>query len=634
MRAQDPYGFPGTGETMTQAGPLTPRFATGAGPQAVLPSAREWSLFDAAASRQIEQSALAACPPHALMAAAGLGVARLMLAVAPQARRVQVWAGPGNNGGDGLVAARHLHQAGLEVAVNLLGDVRNGPADAQHALAQARQAGVRILCGLERPWADDRPADALIDALLGLGSRRTPEGDIAAAVLRLQRPGVPVLAVDLPTGLCSDTGRLLGDTAVAATHTLSLLTLKPGLFTAMGRSFAGRVWFDSLAVDTGAVAASAHLSGPQTLCKLLPCRNPAQHKGSFGDVLVLGGAAGMGGAALLAASAALTAGAGRVYLARLDGDTAPSAARPELMPRSLDEALAPDFLARCTVVCGCGGGTAVQAVLPGVMANAARLVLDADALNALAADAGLRQAMAARSKAGAPTVLTPIRWKPPGCWASRPLRSRPSASTAPKSWRINTAPASCSRGRARSSPHPGEHRWSIPPATPGWAVPVPATCWRAGWAGCGRRRAANKASRPLPPASGCTVRLLSWQMPEPCACRCAPPTWSKRWRLRCLWATEPGQRLVRAFAGWAARPCLLAGEPRAATALARPALAARSRVCTAFNSSLGAPLAVDLDLLLRTTSASVSPSRTRRKSILRPSKSTRLTCTRTREPTA
>ena len=407
MRAQDPYGFPGTGETMTQAGPLTPRLATGAGPQAVLPSAREWSLFDAAASRQIEQSALAASPPHSLMATAGLGVARLMLAVAPQARRVQVWAGPGNNGGDGLVAARHLHQAGLEVAVNLLGDVRHGPADAQHALAQARQAGVRILSGLERPWADDRPANALIDALLGLGSRRAPEGDIAAAVLRLQNPGVPVLAVDLPTGLCGDTGRMLGDTAVVATHTLSLLTLKPGLFTAMGRSFAGRVWFDGLAVDTGAVAASAHLSGPQTLRKLLPCRNPAQHKGSFGDVLVLGGAAGMGGAAQLAASAALTAGAGRVYLARLDGDTAPSAPRPELMPRSLDEALAPDFLARCTVVCGCGGGAAVQAVLPGVMAIAARLVLDADALNALAADAGLRQAMQARSTAGAPTVLTP-----------------------------------------------------------------------------------------------------------------------------------------------------------------------------------------------------------------------------------
>ena len=392
---------------MTQPSLSVCRPAVRYGPQAVLPSVHNWPLFDATASRHIEQAALAASAPHALMAAAGLGVARLTLAVAPLARRVQVWAGPGNNGGDGLVAARHLHQAGLEVAVNLLGDASPGPADAQQALAQARQAGVRIINGLDRPWADDRPADALIDALLGLGSRRAPEGDIAVAVLRMQQPSVPVLAVDLPTGLCGDTGRLLGDTAVRATHTLSLLTLKPGLFSAMGRDFAGRIWFDGLGVDTARVAASATLSGPETLCTLLPGRRHAQHKGSFGDVLVLGGAPGMGGAALLAASAALTAGAGRVYLARLDGECAPSAARPELMPRSVGDVLGPDFLARCTVVCSCGGGPDMRAVLPAVIAHSARLVLDADALNAVAADVDLRVALVQRGKAGAPTVLTP-----------------------------------------------------------------------------------------------------------------------------------------------------------------------------------------------------------------------------------
>ena len=322
---------------MTQRGLLALRLATGNGPQAVLPSVRGWSLFDAAASRRIEQAALAASAPHALMAAAGLGVARLALAVVPQARRIQVWAGPGNNGGDGLVAARHLHQAGLEVAVNLLGDASRLPADAQHALTQARQAGVRIIGGLAPPWFDGRPADALIDALLGLGSRRAPDGEIADGVLRMQQPGVPVLAVDLPTGLCGDTGRLLGDAAVVATHTLSLLTLKPGLFTAMGRDFAGRIWFDGLGVDTGAEPASATLSGPETL----------------------------------------------------------------------HDALLPDFLAHCTVVCGCGGGPAVRAVLPAAILHSARLVLDADALNALAADAGLRAALVQRGKAGAPTVLTP-----------------------------------------------------------------------------------------------------------------------------------------------------------------------------------------------------------------------------------
>ena len=178
---------------MTLTGLLALRLNADNGPQAVLPSARGWSLFDTAASRRIEQAALAASAPHALMAAAGVAVARLALAVAPQARRIQVWAGPGNNGGDGLVAARHLHQAGLEVAVSLVGDASRLPADAQHALTQARQAGVRIIGGPAPPWFDGRPADALIDALLGLGSRRAPEGDIAVAVLRLQQPGVPVL---------------------------------------------------------------------------------------------------------------------------------------------------------------------------------------------------------------------------------------------------------------------------------------------------------------------------------------------------------------------------------------------------------------------------------------------------------
>jgi hydroxyethylthiazole kinase-like uncharacterized protein yjeF len=407
MQAQHPCALPWSGETMTQPGRLALQRAAGNGPQAVLPSGRGWPLFDAAASRQIEQAALAASAPQALMAAAGLSVARLTLAAVPQARRVQVWAGPGNNGGDGLVAARHLHQAGLVVAVNLLGDVGRLPADAQHALAQARQAGVHIINGLEQPWSDGQPTDALIDALLGLGTHRAPDGDIADAVLRLQQPGVPVLAVDLPTGLCGDTGRLLGRAAVVATHTLALLTLKPGLFTALGRDFAGRIWFDGLGLDTGALPASARLSGPDLLHTLLPSRSHAQHKGSFGDVLVLGGASGMGGAALLAASAALTAGAGRIYLARLDGDIAPSPGRPELMPRSLNEALAPDLLARCTVVCGCGGGHAVRAVLPAVILHAARLVLDADALNALAADADLRAALVQRGQSAAPTVLTP-----------------------------------------------------------------------------------------------------------------------------------------------------------------------------------------------------------------------------------
>jgi hydroxyethylthiazole kinase-like uncharacterized protein yjeF len=374
------------------------------GPQPVLPSCRSWALHGTAASRRIEQAALAAAAPHALMARAGLGVARLALAVAPAARSVWVAAGPGNNGGDGLVAARHLQAAGWGVRVSLLGDAERLPADARHALQQAREAGVAISDSLP---GDDSAADLAIDALLGLGSRRAPEGALAEAVRRLNAGRAPVLAVDLPTGLCSDTGRRLGDDCVVAAHTLSLLTLKPGLFTAQGRDHAGRVWLDALGLAPPDEPATATLSGPDTLARLLPVRAHAQHKGSFGDVLVLGGAAGMGGAVLLAARAALTAGAGRTYLARLDGDATPDPQRPELMPRRLDQALAPQLLRHCTVVCGCGGGDAVREHLPGVLAHAARLVLDADALNAVAADAALSAALQARAAQGRPSVLTP-----------------------------------------------------------------------------------------------------------------------------------------------------------------------------------------------------------------------------------
>jgi len=373
----------------------------------VLPSRCNWPLFDAAASKRIELAALAATAPHALMARAGLGVARLALALAPQARRIWVLAGPGNNGGDGLVAARHLHQQGLAVRVSLVGDAGRMPADALDALAQARLAGVMIHSGPDNPWPEDQPVDSTIDALLGLGASRPPEGAIAEAVRRLLACAAPVLAVDLPTGLCGDTGRRLGELAVVASHTLSLLTLKPGLFTGQGRDHAGRVWFDGLGLADTIEPATAGLAGPQTLRALLPMRAHAQHKGSFGDVLVLGGAAGMGGAALLAARAALTAGAGRVYLARLEDNLAPDPVRPELMPRSVQAALDPALLARSTVVCGCGGGEAVRIVLPTVLAHAARLVLDADGLNAVAADAGLRAALVNRAARGLPSVLTP-----------------------------------------------------------------------------------------------------------------------------------------------------------------------------------------------------------------------------------
>jgi hydroxyethylthiazole kinase-like uncharacterized protein yjeF len=370
------------------------------GPVFVAPDRGPWPLHDAAASRAAEAAALAGAAPHALMQQAGLAVARLALATAPHARTITVWAGPGNNGGDGLVAARHLHGAGKAVRVLLLGDERRLPADAAQALSVARDAGVAITAALDD--IAGMPADLAVDALLGLGTRRAPEGHIAAAIGRLNGGPAPVLAVDLPSGLHPDTGQPLGGMAVCAAATLSLLTLKPGLFTAAGRDHAGTVWLDTLGAVAGGTTAT--LAGPPAW----PGRAHAAHKGSFGDVAVVGGAPGMTGAAWLAARAALAAGAGRVHASLLDVQ-APllDAARPELMGRSRWWLSPPDVLAATTVVCGCGGGSLVREALPPLLSHAGRLVLDADALNAIAADSLLQSLLRARAGRGRPTVLTP-----------------------------------------------------------------------------------------------------------------------------------------------------------------------------------------------------------------------------------
>ena len=373
--------------------------------QRILPLAHELPLFDVAQTRALEQRAAAALSAHALMRRAGEAVARLALAIAPHADRVWIAAGPGNNGGDGLEAAIHLLRAGKAVELSLVGDPAALPADAQEALARAQAAGVRIERGGPQPFEAPQLA---IDALLGIGASRAPQGDLAESIRRLNALACPVLAIDLPSGLHAGTGQTLGEDAVTATHTLAMLTLKPGLFTGAGRDHAGSVWLDTLGCDAPGEAPCAWLSGIDG--GRASVRRHAQHKGSFGDVAVVGGARGMAGAATLAARAAHAAGAGRVYVELLD-DSASAAAldplRPELMFRHGWSRGAPTSIAHATVVCGCGGGDAVRGPLPRLLGLAARLVLDADALNALAADASLVTLLRARAARGAATVLTP-----------------------------------------------------------------------------------------------------------------------------------------------------------------------------------------------------------------------------------
>jgi ADP-dependent NAD(P)H-hydrate dehydratase / NAD(P)H-hydrate epimerase len=383
-------------------------------PGRLLQSPADVPLFDDATTRRIEQRAAAGLPAHALMARAGVALLRLARAVAPNARTAWIAAGPGNNGGDGLVLATWLQRAGVAVSVTLVGHAagRALPPDAAWALAEARAAGVALRDDV--PGAAELGAVELgVDALLGVGQARAPEGALAAAVAALNALRAPVLSVDAPTGLSTDSGRQLGDAVVRAAHTLTLLTAKTGLFTASGREVAGEPWFDDLGIaPLAGEAPVAVLTGEASVVALLPRRRHRANKGSFGDVHVAGGATGMVGASLLAAHAASLAGAGRVLVHAHSSDAGgmlPVDVRhPELMLRPMAElrsALRDNR--KATVVAGCGGGDDVIAELPGCLSNAGRLVLDADALNAIARDTGLRALLRTRGSRGFATILTP-----------------------------------------------------------------------------------------------------------------------------------------------------------------------------------------------------------------------------------
>lgn len=324
------------------------------------------------------------------MERAGLAVAQFAMAMAPHAQVVWIPCGPGNNGGDGYKAAKHLKRWGKTPIVTRLQSSKALPTDAAIAYQEAVAAGV--------VFADTVPEqyDLCIDALFGIGQVRHFDGLCSAWIQQINSRVAPVVAIDIPSGLDADTGT--GAPLYVRAHcTLSLLTLKPGLFTADGRDACGDIWFNSL--ETSAPAhACAQLNRP-------PHRDDRAHnthKGSYGDVCVIGGSSGMTGAALLAARAALHGGAGRVYVGLLAPTTTHlDSGQPELMFRD-PLTLAIESMA---VVAGCGGGDAIHTHLPRVLAQAKRLVLDADALNAIAQDATLQDLLAAR--VANTTVLTP-----------------------------------------------------------------------------------------------------------------------------------------------------------------------------------------------------------------------------------
>lgn len=368
-------------------------------------------LHSVAAIRSIEEAALRTLPPFTLMQRAGKAAAAFaleLLADVDGMPPVLVLAGPGNNGGDALEAASLLAHARCDVTVLMASDATRLPADAHRAYLHAAASHIAFL-GPEQYDAIARTDWALvIDGLFGIGLARPLSGLWRQLVETVNVLPAPVLSLDVPSGLDADTGTVVGGAdgiAVRATHTLTFIGDKPGLHTCDGRDHAGAVSVACLDIAQASVAAaspSMALNGIAAFASTLRRRPHNSHKGSYGDVVVLGGAAGMSGAAILSARAAAKCGAGRVHVASMAADLVYDSQQPELMCRA---AATIDFIDK-TVVAGPGMGTSRDAhdLLARAIAADTPLVLDADALNLIAEEPALQQKLKSHR---APALLTP-----------------------------------------------------------------------------------------------------------------------------------------------------------------------------------------------------------------------------------
>ncbi|WP_425433852.1 NAD(P)H-hydrate dehydratase [Nitrosovibrio tenuis] len=366
------------------------------------------AIYTTAEIREIEQLAASLPSPPALMEKAGLAAAEIARDKLLTHDRVSVLvlAGPGNNGGDAFVAARHLRAWWFKVTLVFTGERAGLSADAQRALDAWLQAGGEIHSELPK----NKAWDAVIDGLFGIGLDRRDGRDLTgnylALVNAINRMNLPVLAIDIPSGLGSDTGNVHG-AAIRAAMTVTFIGLKPGLLTGHGPDYCGIIFLRTLDLDVAALkTARAWMMDRAGAQKLLPpCRPANSHKGMFGSVGIVGGAAGMIGAAILAGSAALKLGAGRIYLGSIVGDALQvDTAQPELMLRPIEELFKLANL-NCLVV-GPGLGTEPNARLwlGCALESKLPLVLDADALNIIASHSRVSSILADRA---APSILTP-----------------------------------------------------------------------------------------------------------------------------------------------------------------------------------------------------------------------------------
>lgn len=370
----------------------TAQRAPGELPAALFPL-HAWTCTSAQV-RSLEAAAIVhqAITSFELMQRAGQAAWRFIQHHLPQARSFAIACGPGNNGGDGYVLARLLKEAGRDARVLALDGRLPGSGDAVQAADLWRQAGGTVeLLGQTIP-----PVDVVVDALFGIGLGRDLDGSAADAVRALNASKACRVALDIPSGLCADTGRIRG-CAVLAHYTLSFIVAKTGLHVGEGPEVCGHTEVATLGLTAEGLQSESpdlRILRPSDLHRLLPQRRRQAHKGDFGRVLVIGGDVGMGGAVRLAAEAALRAGAGRVSVAtRQEHVAAILAGCPELMVRGVaGPAELKPLLEQADVVLvgpGLGQGAWSESLLLTAAQANLRSVFDADALNLLAQGACL-----------------------------------------------------------------------------------------------------------------------------------------------------------------------------------------------------------------------------------------------------
>ncbi len=326
---------------------------------------------------------------YELMCRAGSAVVDEARKCFPSARHWLVLCGPGNNGGDGYVVARLAVEVGVRVTACALTEPGQLQGDAALAYADWQAAGGEVL---QWPLREEAAYDLALDALLGTGIDREPDGEFKQAIEYLNRLRCKTIAIDIPSGLNADTGCVMG-AAVRASNTVTFVGRKRGMYTADGPDYCGHITFDDLLIPSAAgheySTSTGTLLSPDFLAEVLTPRPRNSHKGQFGHVIAVGGIDGMSGAIRLCGEAALRSGAGRVTLA-----TDPAHAslinlsRPELMVKAVgDNAELLSLLGEDHVVAvgpGLGGTSWSESLFKTCFETQATLVVDADGLNVLA----------------------------------------------------------------------------------------------------------------------------------------------------------------------------------------------------------------------------------------------------------